>query len=228
MLDLFLIILFSGCANTVSINVNAIVDHELEAPGKRYVLSRGSNGESDDLYFKEFSRYFEHILTNAGYTKTENRDEADMEIFFKYGISDGRTGIYSYTTPIYDFVGGDSIIITEQSTNGSGQQRTTTVHIPARLERIGTAVETRGYTVYNRSAVLEARSLKHGAAKDKSPVLWNVFLYSVGESNDLRSIMPFMAAAAAPFVGKNSGQQVSVTLKLDDPLVMQLRSTLAP
>ena len=53
--------------------------------------------------------------------------------------------------------------------------------------------------------------------------MWNVNIHSVGESNDLRAIMPFLAAATMPFLGKNSGLQQSLTLAEDDPLVLELR-----
>lgn len=213
----------SGCANTQSVNVNSIVDPELTPPGKRYMLSSGSEGQNqDDLFFREFSRYFDTILQDAGYTKVSNRDEADLDIVFKYGISDGRTGVYSYTSPIYDFVGGESITITEKSSETAGQ-KVTTIRIPSRLERIGTSIETRSYTLYNRTAALEARMV-NGAKGDKSPILWSIYIYSVGESNDLRKIMPYLAAAAAPYVGKNSGQQITVELKPDNPEVMRLKN----
>jgi hypothetical protein len=222
-----------GCASTVSVSVNAILDHELETEGKRYVLVSGMPDTStDDLYFREFSRYFEQILKTKGFTRVKDRTEADMEIAFRYAISDGRTAVYSYTSPIYDFVGGETITITERASTSTGQQKTTTITIPARLERIGTSVETRGYTVYTRTAILEARKLNDngemGAGEGESPILWNTFMHSVGESNDLRSVMPYMAVAATPYIATNSGQQVTVNVKRDDPAVMQLRQRVLP
>ena len=219
----------SGCATTVDVNVNSIVDPQLMAKGNRYILSSGDKEKSDaDLYFREFSRYFDMILKDAGFTKVANRDEADIEILFKYGISDGRSGVYSYTTPIYDFVGGESITVTEK-TNGAGEQKVTTIQIPARLERIGSSIETRSYTIYNRTAALEAKAISKETEEQKQPLLWQVYIYSVGESNDLRYVMPYLAAAAAPYIAKNSGQQITINLKPDDPVVMRLKSlTLEP
>ena len=213
----------SGCASTVDVNVNSIVDPQLTPPGKRYVLS--SETKEDDLFFREFSRYFDTVLQDAGYTKVSDRNEADLDIQFKFGISDGRTGVYTFTSPIYDFIGGETITITESTPDGSGQ-KVTTIRIPPRFERIGTSLETRNYTLYNRMASLQARALsetKSTAEVDSNPLVWSLYIYSVGESNDLRRIMPYLAAAAAPYIGKNSGQLVTVGLKADNPEVVRLQ-----
>jgi hypothetical protein len=222
------LLLMSGCATTVDVNVNSIVDPSMAHMGKRYVLINGNNEKAqDDLFFREFSRYFDAALKQAGYEKVSNRDDADLDIYFKYGISDGRTGVYSYASPIYDFVGGESITITE-NTGGTTGQKVTTIHIPSRLERVGTDVQTRNYVLYNRTASLEARAVskeeESAAQKKKNPLVWSVYVYSVGESNDLRQIMPYLAAAAEPYIGLNTGQQINVALKHDSPEVLKLKA----
>jgi hypothetical protein len=221
-------LLLSGCATTVDVNVNSIVDPTLAHTGKRYVLTSANNKKAqNDLFFREFSRYFDAVLQQKGYEKAASLENADLEIFFKYGISDGRTGIYSYPSPIYDFVGGEFITITENA-GGTTGQKVTTIHIPARLQQVGTDVQTRSYTLYNRTVSLEARtvtkSAESSAQRQKNPLVWNTYIYSVGESNDLRKVMPYLAAAAAPYIGLNTGQQITVDLKHDNPEVLKLKA----
>jgi hypothetical protein len=217
-------LVITGCASTIDVNVNSIIDTQMAAKGNRYILTSGAKEKSEaDLYFREFSRYFDVVLKDAGFVKVANRDDADIEILFKYGISDGRTGVYSYSTPIYDFVGGETVTITEKDTGATGQ-KVTTIHIPARLERIGSSIETRSYTTYNRTASLEAMPVGKDSEKQKRPLLWQVYVYSVGDSNDLRFVMPYLAAAAGPYIGKNSGQQITTNLKHDDPAVMRIKN----
>jgi hypothetical protein len=228
----FTALLFAfGCASTVDVNVNSIVDPELTPAGKRYVLNSGEKNQ-DDLFFREFSRYFDAVLQDAGYIKTDNWQEADLEIVFEFGISDGRTGVYSFASPIYDFVGGETITITEKTSDPSGQ-KVTTITIPARLQRVGTSIETRSYTMFNRTAALEARMITKRAADQPdmeseltNPPVWGVYIYSIGESNDLRQIMPYLAAAAAPYIGINTGQLITVKLKPEDPLVRKLKGSI--
>ncbi|WP_455210230.1 hypothetical protein [Kaarinaea lacus] len=228
----FVALLFAyGCASTVKVNVNSIVDPEAAPAGKRYILS--SNKTQDDLFFREFSRYFDTVLQDAGYIKTGNREQADLDILLTFGISDGRTGVFSYASPIYDYVGGETITITEKTSDPSGQ-KVTTIKIPARLERVGTSIETRSYTLFNRTATLEARTIDkivkdqpEDKPRQAPPLVWSIYIYSIGESNDLRLVMPYLAAAAAPYIGKNTGQLVEVKLKPDDIAVVRLKGLVA-
>ena len=213
-----------GCASTVNININSIVDPALTPPGKRYVFNSGDKNQ-DDLYFREFSRYFDTVLQDAGYIKVNTQQEADLDILFTFGISDGRSGVHSYASPIYDYVGGETITITEK-TSGPNGQKVTTITIPSRLERVGTSIESRSYTLFNRTVSLEARLIDEQdeeTPEQAAPLVWSIYVYSVGESNDLRLVMPYLAAAAAPYIGKNTGQLIAIKLKADDASVQRLK-----
>lgn len=221
------ILLMSGCASNVTVNVNAITNNAIKSAGNHYVLTNAS-GETDvkDLYFQEFSRYFQAVLKQQGYSRVSDKKDADFEIRFKYGLSDGRTGISTYSWPLYDTVGGETITITERTTDSSGNPTTTTrtIRLPARVERVGSSIETRSYTLFNRTASLEARLLnKDGSAGE---VIWMVMISSVGESDDMRAIMPYLAVAASDFIGKNTGQQREIVLDKKDPRVQELKRLL--
>jgi len=225
-----LAVLFSlnACVHQVVVNVNAITDKSAVQPGKHYFMVNANNDSTaSELYFQEFRTYFDHLLTANGYLKVDDRKDADIEIRFHYGVSDGQTGIQHYSWPIYETFGGDTVRITERITDAGGNTQTInrTVYIPAYVRQVGSANEAQSYTFYNRYMNLAAFPVNATSTDTTSPTpLWNVNIYSVGESNDLRSIMPFMAAASAPYLGKNSGQQQSVTLAYDDPLVLELRN----
>ena len=220
-------LVLSGCATRYTINVNAITNSSLAAPGTKYIMTSSMKDiDEKNLYFQEFSRYFQLILQKQGYTHVSEKSQADMDIRLKFAVSDGRTGIATHAWPIYETVGGDIITITERSVDSSGKPVTTTrtIRMPARVERVGTSVESRSYTLFNRSAVLEAHQLlKDGSTGE---MLWMVQMSSVGESDDLRGMMPYLAAAAARYIGSNTGQQFQVTLDQKDPLVMELKGTL--
>jgi hypothetical protein len=218
------IMLVSGCATRVTVDVNAITNTAIKSAGHRYILTNAA-GKTDvkDLYFQEFSRYFQTVLQQQGYTRVSDKKDADLEIRFNYGLSTGRTGISTFAWPLYETIGGETITITEKTTNASGKPVTTTrtIRLPARVERVGTSLESRSYTLYTRSAGLEARLLnKDGSVGE---VVWVVNINSVGESNDLRAIMPYLAAASAQFIGKNTGQQRVIELEKNDPRVQALR-----
>ena len=222
-----LVLSLTGCASRMTVNVNAISNPAIAAPGTRYVMSSAMDDiDEKDLYFQEFSRYFQRVLQSKGYSRAADKSEADINILLKFGVSDGRTGLSTLAWPIYETIGGESITITETSTDSSGNPVTTTrvIRMPPRVQRVGTSVETRSYTLFNRTASLEARLINKDGSDGE--VLWMVLLSSVGESDDLRGMMPYLAAASSFYIGKNTGQQYQVTLEHNDPLVLELKKTL--
>jgi hypothetical protein len=219
-----------GCASQLTVQVNAISDTKIAtADSTRYVLLNG-NGEGleNDLFFREFSAYFIPLLTQKGYQQVATRDKADIEIFFRYAVSDGRSGIQTFAHPIYETFGGNVISFTETKTDSSGTTTTTqgTVHVPLQTQYVGTSVESRSYTEYTCSAALEAYSINSTDEKTGQPViLWKTLMSSTGDTNDIRTVMPFMAAAAAPYLAGNSGTAITVRLKPDDPRVVKIKQS---
>jgi hypothetical protein len=214
--------LLTACTTTIGVSVDAITDSRTAFAGKRYLLTSG-NAEvsSADLYFQEFSRYFDYILQKKGYIKVTDFDNADMEILLSFNLSDGRTGISTYSWPNYETYGGGVVTVTETRTvNGVKTTTERRVHVPSQIVRVGDSYETRSYTIYSRSAHIIAIPT---AGKDKEiKPLWDVSIRSVGESDDLRFIMPFMVAAAEPYIGINTGRQQNIELKENDPRVQEL------
>ena len=216
-----------GCASTVEVTVNAIAKNTQHSSAKQYVLSSAiSDIDETDLFFREYSEYFETILKKQGLTRVDQRQHADLDIRFGYGISDGTAGISSFSVPVYATIGGETVTITERTTDSSGNPATIvrTIYIPPRFRRIGTEIESRSYILFNRTATLEAREIT--ADENKGDPIWMLMISSVGESEDLRGIMPYMAAAAAGFIGKNTGKQQYMEIDINDPLVLELKSNL--
>jgi hypothetical protein len=216
----------TACMSHVVVDVNAISDPQISDYGKRYYLTNmNEDVAANDLYFLEFRRYFDHVLQKQGFVMSESRETADIEIQFHYGISDGRTGIQTYSWPIYETFGGHTITVTEKITDSSGQTRSVqrTMYMPAYVQQIGSSYETRSYTIYNRYANLAALPVRKESDQPVTPV-WSVNVQSVGESNDLRAIMPYLAAASMPFLGRNSGQQQTIKLGPKDPVIIELRA----
>ena len=85
---------------------------------------------------------------------------------------------------------------------------------------VGTAVESSTYTLYTSSAALEAYKIKPAGK-----IQWKTLMNLTSESNDLRSTMPIMAVAAAPFLAGNSGVAREIEIKRDDPRISKIRKT---
>ncbi len=218
-----LLMLLTACSNTVRINVDSISDPSSIPPDKDYIMTSGMPEIShDDLYFREFSRYFQEILQEKGYTRVESRSEADLEVRLSYGISEGKNIYFTYDRPIYDFIGGDTIVYTttRRGKDGKTVRTTETVHIPTRQALVGYATETSSRTVHTSFVILEAVSLSPG---DEKKTLWKTTLRHTSEINDLRRLMPYFAAAARPYLGQDTGMARTVKLNPSDPAVMAIR-----
>jgi len=225
---LLVILAMVGCTRLTVVNINAITSTSQTQYGNHYILTQAAKPEfstgNNDLYFQEFRRYFDYVLQKQGYLKADSRQDADIEIRFSYGVSDGKTGVQTFSWPIYETYGGDSYTVTEKITDNNGNTSTIrrTVYMPPYVRQVGNSVEMSSYTLFNRYANLAAFPISHSETNTVTP-LWNLNVYSVGESDDLRVVMPYLAAASFPFLGKNSSQQLSVTMREDNPLLMELR-----
>ncbi len=205
---------------TVKVSIDSTVG-EQQVPGKRYVwLSGMAETSPADLHFREFSRYFQTILQQHGYRKSTD-GKAPIAIYFSYGVSPGRTTQYTTTTPIYDWVGGDTIVYTETSKDEKGETTSTTrtITTPIRQRLIGMSVGTGQYTVFTRFVTLTAKRYRRGKKPGEMPTLWQTRITSTGPSSDLRALMPVMAAAAAPYIAADTGEVRVVKIKRDDPRV---------
>jgi hypothetical protein len=215
-----------GCANSFIVQVNAIAkSSQPDSQQVRYVLVSGMNKiDKDNLFYREYSGYFDHVLQGHGFTKVKDRAEANTEIRFEFGMSEGRPGISMQSWPIYETTGPETITITEKSNDGSSTTRT--LYIPPRITRVGTSTETRSYTLFTHVASLQARELKDKG--EAGEVLWMIQISSTEETNDQRLLMPYLAAAMRNFIATNSGQQASMVIPFDDPYVLELKGLLQP
>jgi hypothetical protein len=223
---LVLIPVLNGCTSRFVVQVSAIAEPEIEVASYRYVLRNGNlDGNENDLFFREYSSYFIPILAKKGYQLVEDRDSADIEIFLRYAVSEGRTGVNTFSHPVYETIGGNTIDIVETKSDGSGGTTTTRskVHIPLQTVYVGSVVESRSYTLYTSSAAIEAYKIKPAET-----ILWKTVMHSTSEYNDLRAIMPVMAVAAEPYLAGNSGAAKNIQLKGNDPRVLAIQKNAEP
>lgn len=211
-----------GCASTYQIRVDSISE-PAAARGSRYILVSGmSDVNESDLYFREFASHFRPILAKKGYTEVAARGDADFEVALSYGTSSGRAEFYSYTRPIYHVTGGEQIRYREVRTDASGQkfETTGTVYVPMRTDVIGYTSELNSQTIYTNYAILEARTIAVDAEPAQKKPLWKTTIRLIDPSNDLRHLLPYMAAAGAPYVATNTGAAIKVDTPKNDPRVV--------
>lgn len=211
-------VLLTGCAARWPVQVDAISDAGAPA-AQTYVLKSAGDTKRDDLYWREFNRYAQAALASAGYRVAEDPAQADVEVVFDYGIGPGRPIRYTETFPVYDIAGGEVVRYTESVTAPDGRVSTRTgfVTIPMRTRVVGFDTHQRTYTLYTSHVSLQARS---PGAQGKT--LWRTTMEVTTDTNDPRRIVPTLLAAAVPYIGRNTGETITVKIGPKDPAVRAL------
>ncbi len=221
---LFVSLLAAGCSSSIPVKVDSIVGSE-SMPDKTYSWFSGMpKVPQDDLYFREFSNYFRSVLKQQGYVESKE-DNAPVAIYFSYGVSPGKTVQYTTSTPLYDWYGGDTIVYVQTRDEGGGEvsRTTSTVTTPLYRRMVGVDVDTRSYTVFTSYAVLEAKRYQPGSKPQEMKTLWKTTVSTTSKSNDLRALMPVLAAAAAPYIGIDTGAAKIIKIQKDDPKLVELK-----
>ncbi len=216
-LPLLLVLILQGCASPLVIKVDAITSTNGQEALKHYYLKSGlKEVKEDDLYFIEFSRYVNHGLKQQGYSRTANEKEAQLVIKFSYGVTSGSVVPYTYSRPLYEYDAGDIITYVETTTDPQTKQTTKTVrtiHVPPRQHLVGSILESGSIVEYSSYMLLEA------SAKDSDKIAWRTAVKITEQSGDLRLLMPYLAHAATPHLGKNSGVEQTIKVKQGDVAV---------
>jgi len=207
---LFAVLLLSSCSNTVKLQLDAINTPGYDLKQYPYILLSGvPNINNHDLYFQEFKRYALHALEKAGLQPAHNPQSATQSIYLSFGVNDGITQRYTYTTPLYDYVGGETYTIKEKT--GQADVTTTEVYVPFSRQVVGRERHTRTITQYQSYVRLEGRDNNKEATQR-----WMITVEAISENNDLRSLMPIMLNKAIPYIGNNSSKVIALSVNIND------------
>ncbi|CAA6822828.1 MAG: Unknown protein [uncultured Sulfurovum sp.] len=165
------------------------------APSSYQIKALDEKKNSEGLLFQQHSAKLAQILQQKGYTPTNQG--AQQYIYFDYGLDKVNEETQTYAEPNISFHMGWGHPF------GGYYGRHPFYH-----DFYGggytTYRETRSY--YNRYVTL--------LAKDQfNKELWRVDVSSVGESKNLRKIIPMLLEAATPYLGTNTTEPVQFVIK---------------
>jgi hypothetical protein len=215
---LSILFLLTGCASMYN-TANPVYSVEVDAygddsylRGKKYVLvPSDSTIDENDLQYIEFSKYVKVMLYKKGYIETVIEDgDADVMIFFKYGISDPETFQKTVAVPQWGQTGVSSTttrgnVYVNPFTNNVKYNQTTT-SMPT-YGITGYINQTQTYTKYLRYILLTTYDLNFYIKNKKDKIVWNTIITSSGTGGDLRKIIPYMVYAGGLYFGKSSGEK---------------------
>lgn len=226
LLFLLFLAIIQGCATSpkFDVNVNSIsgTDSNLK---NRYLLVPGlKDVNPDDLQFQEYSGYAEKALSQKGFVKANNFNDADVVIFMSYGIGEPQVHQYTYAVPTWGQTGVSSANTsgTVSAYGNSASYNTRTTYTPqygitGHTTQIGTAI------TYTRYLQLDAIDVAEYKKSNSQKEVWKTTVMSTGTSSDLRQVMPVMVGASSEYLGTNTGKNISVNLKETDKRVLKIK-----
>lgn len=210
--------LLGACARKVKVEINSIAEHtgaQAQQAGRLagqrcLVLPAKADILPDDLQFREFSTQVSASLAQKGCTPAQGLEDADLAVLLNYGIGEpviteernyviyrpwGRwgRGIPEYTpvTTTYVF-------------------NTCSLSLEARL--VEKAIAPDGGT--KKDGAFSAPKAEDGAQLGKQ--VWKLSAAHAGQRVDLRTLFPWLLAAAKEYYGIDSGQNILVKVSEED------------
>lgn len=221
-LGIILVPILSGCQQYV-VKVDSL--RSSDAANKiKYVLFPGNKDTPDtELQYIEFSQFIHRGLQHNGFISS-NPQEADIVIYVFYGIGAPQQNLYSYSQPQWGQTGISSSYTTGmvQSYGNTATYSGQTTYIPE-YGITGYSSQVGSYVTYDRYLVLGAIDWQNFLRNNKQVVeVWKTVVTSTGSSNDLRKVFPVMVAAARPYFGKRTENQVTCQLTENDSSVREI------
>jgi hypothetical protein len=227
-----LIILVQGCAGIPNYVVDIDSINSPDAGIKnRYILLPGEEGiNSENLQFKEYAAYVERALSDKGFVKADDINNANIAIYLSYGIGDPQEHLYTYSFPVWGETGGVysyDYVKVQDNADGTSTYSTIRTYTPI-YGIVDYDIQTGSTITYQRYLILDALDLDASRSSEKYIQLWQTTVTSIGSNGDLRLVFPIMVGAAKEYIGNNTGKKVRVTLYENDKRVLDVKGIEKP
>jgi len=197
---LFILTFTTGCTITPKyrVTIDAITAPNTTLNPSTYRLKAlDKNKDSNSLRFQQYATPLAQLLHEKGYLKVEGNEKAKQIIYFDYGIEKLKEERETYIEPdIITFNFGFGYPY------GSFGYYDQFYHPFYYRNRYHTYTNT----YYNRYITILAKE-----QFDKE--LWRVDVSSVGESKNLRKIVPLLIEASRPYLGTTTKEPVELVIK---------------
>jgi hypothetical protein len=204
LLTLSTLIFTTGCSITPKyrVTIDAITAKNIAiAPSTYDIKALDSNKDTQSLVFQQHNEKLTQILQQQGYTQVTQGQVAKQTIYFDYGLEkvNEETETYSepdisfhmgYGHPFGGYYGGHPFFNNFYGGGFGG-----------------------GYSTYSETHIYYNRYVTFLAKDEFNKELWRVDVSSVGESKNLRKIIPKLIEAAAPYIGTNTPEPINLVIK---------------
>ena len=192
----------TGCSPMTAkyrVTVDAITAPNLLVAPTTYTLKAlGNHTDANSLTFQQQATELSKMLNAKGYTMATHPSVAEQIIYFDYGIEKVKEQRQTYSQPNISF--GVSW--------GYPYRYYGRHHHPFYNDFWygGHTTYRQTYTYYNRYITLLAK-------KQTGKELWRVDVSSIGESKNLKKIVPMLLEAGEEYIGTNTAEPIKLIMK---------------
>jgi len=204
LITLMVMLITNGCSPITPkyrVTVDAITAPNIPVTASSYVIDAlGKDTDVNSLRFQQQAEVLSQLLNARGYTKSSN-GSADQTIYFDYGIEKIKEETQTYSEPDITF---------GMSWGYPYGYYGRHYHPYNNFWYGGQTTYRQTYSYYNRYVTILSKS-------STNKELWRVDVSSIGESKNLRKIVPILLKASEPFIGKNTAEPIKLVIKGEKP-----------
>jgi hypothetical protein len=215
----------------VNVKLDAISSGENVANKKvALMVCNNDNIPKNDLKNMELEGYIKKALVPKGYTFTDNNEDANIVIFYEYGITDPRYYTSEKIVPIWGVTGISSSVTTtiRQRTPITNRPYTQqyTYNTPS-YGKVGERVVTETKIKYLCWANITAYDADYYRKTGEDKMIWLTEIQSENENDNLRFVFPFMITAAREYIGQSRSNRIEVDFSANpvDSKVLDFKGT---
>ncbi len=188
------LLLLTGCSpivNKYRVSIDAISNPNIDIAPNSYIIEPlGKSTDKNSLEFQKHSSQLMKILDKKGYVQPDNSALAKQTIYFDYGIDKIKEETRTYSQPNISFGFSHGY-----------------------YNRFWSDFMYSGYSTYQKTYTLYNRYIEILAKNQAGKELWRVDVSSVGESKDLKNIVPVLLEASEEYIGKDTDKPVNLVIK---------------
>lgn len=199
LLTLIVLIFTTACSVTpkYKITIDAISLPDASPMASSYILKTLDEKKNvNGLLFQQYGAKVAEALQEKGYLQTLAPNRANVHIYFDYGLDKVSEESERYVEPDISFH------------VGWGYPYYRGFYDPFFYPYYGGA-----YTSYRRTTSYYNRYITLLAKDPFNKELWRVDVSSIGESKNLKKIIPILIEAAAPYFGTTTAEPVQIVIK---------------
>ncbi|SFV67683.1 hypothetical protein MNB_SV-12-1406 [hydrothermal vent metagenome] len=198
----FLLFITTGCTpiiNKYRVTIDAITKPNSSIKPSSYTIKAlGDQTDTDSLKFQQQSKHLVKLLNEKGYTESSNESLAEQIIYFDYGIEKIKDETLIYHEPDISFG------ISWGYPFGYYHQH---------YHPFWNDIEYTSYRTYSKTHRVFNRYIVILAKNQRNQEIWRVDVSSIGESDNLKKIVPLLIKASKPYIGTDTDKSVHLVIE---------------